>query len=301
MAGRGWLRRRRRSDRRRSRPRRDGGCRGRDRNDRARPRGRARSSAARRAASAAASAQAVVPDSAAVDLAASADRADCRSGSGTMLGREARHVRPARSTHSSRSPRSRARMAAWSRSPQASSAAMAPAMLSLPTFMPRPMPQFCRNAARTRSLRPATMPAVGPPRNLWRAVDDDVGARGEEAREIVFGCGVDDHRHAARAADGAELHQVDLAVLHRMMGDHVDRGRGALGDRSGEMIGPGEGRLARPAPLWRRSAGSPVRSARRSRPCGRPGSAPRPSCRSASGSCSMRARSAPVMQPATAM
>ena len=52
------------------------------------------------------------------------------------------------------------RTAAWSRCAQASRAAIAPAMLSLPTFMPRPMPQFCRNAARTRSLRPSSRPAV---------------------------------------------------------------------------------------------------------------------------------------------
>jgi hypothetical protein len=49
---------------------------------------------------------------------------------------------------------------------EASKAAMAPTMPSLPTFMPRPMPRFCRYAARTRSLRPAMIPAVGPPRNL---------------------------------------------------------------------------------------------------------------------------------------
>ena len=71
-----------------------------------------------------------------------------------------------RSCQRSSAAASRSRTPAWSRLAQASSAAIAPAMPSLPTFMPRPMPWFCRQAARTSSLRPATMPAVGPPRNL---------------------------------------------------------------------------------------------------------------------------------------
>ena len=213
MAGRGWLPASAQRLRPRSRPRPDAGCTGRARRGRARPRGRARSPAGRRRQARRPASQAVVP--ALRDRPAPrAGRADCRSGPGRSW-RSTPGSRPKRSSHSSRWSRSRARTAAWSRTAQASSAAMAPAMLSLPTFMPRPMPPVLQEGGAHQILAPGDDAGGRAAQELVGAVDDDVGARGEKALEIVFGGDVDDHRHAAGVADRGELGERDLAVTAR--------------------------------------------------------------------------------------
>ncbi len=110
---------------------------------------------------------------------------------------------------------SRARTAAWSRLSQASSAAMVPAMPSLPTFMPRPMPLFCRKAARTSALPPGDDAGGRTAQELVRAVDRDVGAAREEAAQIVFRRGVDDDRHARRVRDLGHLLQRQAGRIAR--------------------------------------------------------------------------------------
>ena len=180
------------------------------------------------AASAAASAQAVVPAS------AGSTRTSSRSsglsvGSGTIAAVEARQAGPG-APATARDGRARsARTAAWSRCAQASSAAIAPAMLSLPTFMPRPMPPVLQERRAHQVLAPGDDAGGGAAQELVGAVDDDVGAGGEEALQVVFGRRVDDHRHAARAADPAELGQRDLAEPHRVMRDDVDARRPCAG------------------------------------------------------------------------
>lgn len=74
-------------------------------------------------------------------------------------------------------------------------------------------------------------------------IKHEVGAVGEEARQIIFGCRVDDDWHAALMRDFGEYFQRDLGVVHDVVRDDIDGGGGALVDCAAQVIGRRAGRL----------------------------------------------------------
>src|SRR5471032_95270 len=64
-------------------------------------------------------------------------------------------------------------------------------------------------------------------------IQDEIGASGNEAREIIFGRRIDDYRYTLRMREGDEFFYVDQSELDRVMRDHIERRGRALADRSG--------------------------------------------------------------------
>ena len=75
-----------------------------------------------------------------------------------------------------------------------------------------------------------------PAQELVGRIEGEIRLYGEEALQVVFGRGVDHHRHAPRMADLHELVEGNEPVLHRVVRDHVECRRRALRDGAAELI-----------------------------------------------------------------
>ena len=65
---------------------------------------------------------------------------------------------------------------------------------------------------------------------LMRRIEHEIGPVRDEPPEIIFGRGVDDHRHAFGVSDLGETGQGDHAVLRGVVGDDVERRGGLRGE-----------------------------------------------------------------------
>ena len=71
---------------------------------------------------------------------------------------------------------------------------------------------------------------------LVGAVDDDIGARRDEAGEVIFGCGIDDQRDVSAGGGLSESRKRDLTFLLAMMRDDIERRRDRIVKSCGEFL-----------------------------------------------------------------
>src|SRR4051794_36854074 len=59
---------------------------------------------------------------------------------------------------------------------------------------------------------------------LVTGIDHKIGAAGDEPREIIFRCGIDDDRHTGAPADFGEASERDLPIMDDVVRNHIERG-----------------------------------------------------------------------------